>query len=66
MFNPNFFERLKHKLVSKVQKYCAPMKRRYLNNTDFTIISNNCWGGGNVRRIWFTKTKSNSRMLFIC
>ena len=46
MFNPNFFERLKHKLVSKVQKYCAPMKRRYLNNTDFTIISNNCWGGG--------------------
>lgn len=45
MFNPNFFERLKHKLVSKVQKYCAPMKRRYLNNTDFTIISNNCWGG---------------------
>lgn len=44
MFNPNFFERLKHKLVSKVQKYCAPMKRRYLNNTDFTIISNNCWG----------------------
>ena len=23
----------------------APLKRKKLNNTDFTIISNNCWGG---------------------
>lgn len=45
MFNPNIYERVKHKIVKKIQRYYAPIRRKHLDNTDFTIISNNCWGG---------------------
>lgn len=45
MFNPNTYERIKHKIIKKMQKYYAPLKQKQLNNMDFTIISNNCWGG---------------------
>ena len=45
MFNPSMCERIKHKLLKKSLRYYAPIKRKRLNNTDFSIISNNCWGG---------------------
>lgn len=45
MFNPNVFERVKHKIAEKIKRYYAPIRRKRLTNTDFTIISNNCWGG---------------------
>lgn len=31
-------------------KFWADRRRKKLNNTDFTIISNNCWGGSVYRR----------------
>lgn len=32
-------------LREKTNKYLAPYRRKLLLGTDFTIISNNCWGG---------------------
>ena len=29
----------------KAEKFLSASRRKRLNNTDFTIISNNCWGG---------------------
>lgn len=49
MFNPSMYERVKHKIVKKVQRYYAPIKRKHLDNTDFTIISNNCWGESHMK-----------------
>jgi uncharacterized protein (DUF1919 family) len=40
-----FIERLFHKMDEKTRKYRAPFMRKKLQKTDFTIISNNCWGG---------------------
>ena len=34
-----------HKVERAIIKRTAPGRRKKLNNTDFTIISNNCWGG---------------------
>lgn len=45
MFTPNIIERVYHWLDTKTQKLFANRWKRQLNNTDFTIISNNCWGG---------------------
>ena len=40
---------LKERILRKVKSYIEPLtvslRRKKLNNTDFTIISNNCWGG---------------------
>ena len=41
---PNFRNSIKE-AGRKLLKLQAPLRRRKLNNTDFTIISNNCWGG---------------------
>lgn len=32
------------------ERYLSAMRRKKLNNTDFTIISNNCWAGSVYRR----------------
>lgn len=45
MFKPNIIDRLYHMLYVKTRKYKAHSKLKKLNNKDFTIISNNCWGG---------------------
>lgn len=45
MFKPTITERIVHKIDMKTMKMFAPYRRRQLSNTDFTIISNNCWGG---------------------
>lgn len=65
MFNPSIYQRVKHKIIKKIEKYYAPLKQQQLNDTNITIISNNCWGRRSLRRIWHYKTKSYSRMLFI-
>lgn len=45
MFNPSNVDRIYHFIDTNTRKYRAKKKQKKLNNTDFTIISNNCWGG---------------------
>ena len=45
VFRPTLLERIAHKVDEKTIPLFADSKRAKLNNTDFTIISNNCWGG---------------------
>ena len=45
MFNPTKLEKIINKIGLKVRPVLAPLRRRRLERTDFTIISNNCWGG---------------------
>lgn len=45
MFNPSLMQRVQHRIEIKTRPWKAPFRRKQLNNTDFTIISNNCWGG---------------------
>lgn len=45
MFNPTLSQRIWHKLHLKTTKIRSLLKKRQLTNLDFTIISNNCWGG---------------------
>lgn len=45
MFKPTIRERLIHKIAVKTQRLLAPIRRKQLASTDFSIISNNCWGG---------------------
>ena len=48
MFRPSVSERLIHTFDMKTRNFFSGKRRKKLNNTDFTIISNNCWGGGGV------------------
>lgn len=41
----SLFERVKSNIGMKLNPILGPIRRRNLNNVDFTIISNNCWGG---------------------
>ena len=45
MSDYTIIERIIHRINKEVEPYFAPLRRKKLNNTDFTIISNNCWGG---------------------
>lgn len=45
MFNPSIKERIINAIKMRIMKFTASSKRKQLNNTDFSIISNNCWGG---------------------
>ncbi len=45
MFNPSKIEKILHKIDVKTRPIFAPFRRKHLSRTDFTIISNNCWGG---------------------
>ena len=38
-------ERFKHKISELSNPYLGRFRKKRLNNDDFTIISNNCWGG---------------------
>lgn len=44
MFKPTFFERVKHKITQRLDLILAKKRKNKLRNTDFSIISNNCWG----------------------
>lgn len=39
------YERMIHKVKDGIQPIFSGFNRKKLKNTDFTIISNNCWGG---------------------
>lgn len=39
------YEKNVHKITRKLYPKLAKYRRKKINNTDFTIISNNCWGG---------------------
>lgn len=39
------YEGLRLKVLGVIRRKFAPFRRKELNNTNFTIISNNCWGG---------------------
>ena len=39
------YEKIVHKITRKLYPKLAKYRRKKINNTDFTIISNNCWGG---------------------
>lgn len=45
MFKPTSLEKIFKKIEHKSRCFLAPFRRRRLCQTDFTIISNNCWGG---------------------
>lgn len=40
-----YLDSAKVKIREKLNPYFAKCRRNKLNNKDFTIISNNCWGG---------------------
>lgn len=48
MFRPTLLERIAHKVDEKTIPLFADFKRAKLNNTDFTIIYNNCFWGGSA------------------
>lgn len=43
--NHSLYERIVHKLKQKTNPFFAKSRQKRINNNDFTIISNNCWGG---------------------
>ena len=45
MFTPSTLEKIINKIGLKIRPILSPLRRRRLIRTDFTIISNNCWGG---------------------
>lgn len=45
MKNFSLFDRIIHNLNLKLNPYLGKFRRNKLNNINFTIISNNCWGG---------------------
>jgi uncharacterized protein (DUF1919 family) len=45
MFNPTPLEKIIRKIKHKSRPFLAPFRRKLLSCKDFTIISNNCWGG---------------------
>lgn len=45
MFKLTYREIAKHVIYNKTKRILAVFRRARLNNTDFTIVSNNCWGG---------------------
>lgn len=45
MFKPTFYQRVARKMQKSLAPILIPFRRRLLKNDDFTIISNNCWGG---------------------
>ena len=42
---PTIFDRIYHQIDIRTKKFLAPLKRNKLKRTEFTIVSNNCWGG---------------------
>lgn len=45
MFEPSISQRIWHKIHLKTTKIRSYFKKKHLKCLDFTIISNNCWGG---------------------
>ena len=47
----SFYDRFLHKLTEKTNPYLGGLRRQRGLNSDFTVISNNCWAGSVYR--WF-------------
>ncbi len=45
MFNPSLLERIIHKIKTVILSFTVLFRKSRLLRKDFTIISNNCWGG---------------------
>lgn len=45
MFKPSLYQRFVRKTQRMFPTIMQPIRRKCINNSDFTIISNNCWGG---------------------
>lgn len=45
MFKPTKYQWIIHKAQKIFPTVTHAIRKRLINNTDFTIISNNCWGG---------------------
>ncbi|CBK79363.1 Exopolysaccharide biosynthesis protein [Coprococcus catus GD/7] len=41
----SIFARVTNKIKNMMNPYLGPIRQKRLTNTDFSIISNNCWGG---------------------
>ena len=44
------YRKIRHRIISVSDKVLHNFRRKQLNNTDFTIICNNCWAGYVYRR----------------
>ena len=53
MFNPTLKQKIIHVYETRTRKLRASFKRKKLNRTDFTIISNNCWEGYCMKNLVF-------------
>lgn len=45
MFKPSLKQRVIRKTQRLLPQIMLPLRRKLINNKDFTIIANNCWGG---------------------
>ena len=45
MFKPTVMDKLAKRMELKLRPVLIPVRRSQLKSTDFSIISNNCWGG---------------------
>lgn len=59
------YEGLRLKILKYWRIGLADYRRRKLNNTDFTIISNNCWGGMIYESYNLPKESSTVGMFFM-
>ena len=45
MFEPTLKDRIEKRIQKQLKPVLLPIRKGKLKSTDFTIISNNCWGG---------------------
>ena len=45
MFEPTLKDKIEKRIQKQLKPVLLPIRRSKLKTTDFTIISNNCWGG---------------------
>ncbi len=57
MFEPTFLNKVEKKIQKQLKPILIPLRRKGLNTTDFTIISQNCWGG--VTYEWYGLEKKS-------
>lgn len=45
MFEPTLKDKIEKRIQKQLKPIMLPIRKKQLMSTDFTIISNNCWGG---------------------
>ena len=61
---PTIYDRVYHQVDLKTKTLFASYRRKKLNNRDFTIISNNCWGGVCYEHFGLSKMSPTVGMYF--